>query len=229
MRRRFVLWIGTVAAVAFVLLSHAHAQDEPWPQIDVSIAVSVTPSAFQPGDRGTVTLTLHNAGPTAAGVAQPGPFGDQFANYVIGPGFRLPTTWDWGPFDILWSTVSGCVATYDVIGPGPPPDFFFALVFQFYFEVIPPGESRVCTFDIQFLPEPFETFETRWSYTISAAQEDTNPADNEVFYTIVAGAPYVPPAPVPTLSRWASIGLGMGLLALATAHRRRRVMGDGDR
>jgi len=190
------------------------------------MSVSVTPSSFQPGDRGTVTLTLANAGPDAAGVAQAG---DPLANFVIGPGFRLPTTWDWGPFDILWSTVSGCVATYDVIGPGPPPDFFFALVFQFYFEVIPPGESRVCTFDIQFLPEPFETFETQWTYVVRGTQVDTNPANNEVFYTIVAGAPYVPPAPVPTLSRWASIGLGMGLLALATAYRRRRAMGDGDR
>lgn len=221
MRRSFARWIWTVPAAVFALTSQVQAQDEPWPQIDVSITVSVTPSAFQPGDRGTVTLTLHNAGPTAAGVAQPGPFGDQFANYVIGPGFRLPTTWDWGPFDILWSTVNGCVATYDVIGPGPPPDFFFALVFQFYFEVIPPGESRVCTFDIQFLPEPFETFETRWSYTISAAQEDTNPANNEVFYTIVAGAPYVPPVLVPSLSRWTLMGLAIGLSVLAFAHWRR--------
>lgn len=216
MRRRFVLWMWAVAAVAFVLSSHAHAQDEPWPQIDVSIAVSVTSSAFQPGDRGTVTLTLHNAGPAAAGVAQAG---DPLANFVIGPGFRLATTWDWGPFDILWSTVNGCVATYDVIGPGPPPDFFFALVFQFYFEVIPPGESRVCTFDIQFLPEPFETFETRWNYVVRGAQQDTNPANNEIFYTIVAGAPYVPPEPMPTLSLWTLMGLALGMSSLACAHR----------
>lgn len=219
---RGLKWLTRSLAIGLAVLPQlVNAGKGAWPQIDVSIAVSVTPSQFQPGDRGTVTLALHNAGPTAAGVAQPGPSGDQFANYVIGPGFRLPTTWDWGPFDILWSTVNGCVATYDVAGPGPPPDFFFALVFQFYFEVIPPEESRVCTFDIQFLPKPFETFETRWRYTISAAQEDTDPSNNQVFYTIVAGEPAAPPAPVPALSRWASVGAGIGLIALAYACRRR--------
>lgn len=212
-------WIagGLVSCLA-ASLQPARAGDVGAAQIDVSISVSVTPSSFQPGERGTVTLTLENAGPDAAGVAQAG---DPLANFVIGPGFRLPTTWDWGPFDILWSAVSGCVATYDVIGPGPPPDFFFALVFQFYFEVIPPGESRVCTFDIQFLPEPFETFESKWTYVVRGTQQDTNPANNEIFYTIVAGAPYVPPEPAPVLSLWTLTGLALGMFALACAHRRR--------
>lgn len=200
--------------VTMVLALNAYAGTSPPGQYDVSISVAVTPSAFQPGDRGTVTLALHNAGPDPAGSVQPGPGGNLVANFVIGPGFRLATAGDWGPFDIIYSTVSGCLATFDVIGPGPPPNFFFGLVFQFYFAVVPPGESLTCTFDIVFLPTPFETFESRWRY--EAGSGDTNPGNNEIFYTIVAGTPYQTPAPIPALSWWGQAGvmLGLGLLAL---------------
>lgn len=190
--------------------SFAFAGNEPPEQTDVSIAVAVTPSAFLPGDRGTVTLTLHNAGPALAGTTSPGSFG----NYVIGPSFRITEDSPWGPFDIVWESVQGCFATYDILGPGE--DLSFGLTFQFYFDVIAPGASLTCTFNIVFLTAPFETFVTKWSYIPRILQTDTVPGNNDTYYTFVAGAPQVPPRPVPSLSWRGQIWLvlGIGLIAL---------------
>lgn len=212
-----IRWVSVLAAgIAQLALAGA----PPLPQIDVSISVAVTPSAFQPGDQGTVTLSLQNYGPEPAGVVQPGPFGELFANFVIGPGFALANASEWGPFDIVWESVSGCFATYDIVGPGPPPNFSFGLIFQFYFEVVQPNQTRTCTFDVVFRPRPFETFESRWRYVPSGAQLDTNPANNEVFYTFVAGTTYAAPTPVPASSWITLVGLGSGLLLLAFQRRR---------
>lgn len=183
-------------------------------EADLAVSVSVVPSVFGPGSRGTVALTLHNLGP--------GPSGDPdmgvFANWVFQRGFRLEVPSDRPPYEIR-GPVSGCSIVEEIVGPFV--DLSFGLVWTYYFQVLQPGESRTCTFQIEFYPRAFDSFDTHWRTATSPT--DPNPDNNRVDYRFVSGAPYAEPIPVPAMN-WAGLSLllvGMGGLAFA---QRRRVL-----
>lgn len=168
-------------------------------QADLELSVSVTPSVFSPGSRGTVALTLHNHGPDAAGTGA-------FDTLVYQRGFRLEVPSDRPPYEIR-EPVTGCFIASELVGPFP--DFSFGLVWAYYFGVIPAGESRTCTFAIEFYPRPFESFDTFWRASLYT--EDPNPSNDRADYRFVAGTPYVAPIPVPATDWPGMAGLLIGL------------------
>lgn len=192
------------AAALIAVSTSVHADSSTQSRADLSLSVHVTPSSFAPGERGTVRLTLHNAGPDAAGTIRPGPF----ANLVLQRGFRLESAYQRGPYQVV-APVSGCFITYDIVGPYT--DLSFGLVWSYYFEVVPAGESRTCTFDIKFADRPFSTFETFWR-SISYPGEDPNIDNDRVDYTFIAAGDL--PVPVPASSFWAMTGLAALLVSL---------------
>jgi hypothetical protein len=96
------------------------------------------------------------------------------------------------------------------------------LMFTYWFDAIPAGQSRTCTYRTQFLPSTLESFETHWTVRTSN-DDDINPDNDRFDYTFVA-APAQASIPVPTLS---AIGLWIlvaGLLLAIVSERRRRVV-----
>ena len=176
------------------------------PQVDLSVSVSTTPVPYVPGGHGTVTLTVHNAGPDAAGTTFPGPY----AIDVIQDGFTI--THNPPPYEIR-APVIGCLITETITEPLP--DGNIGLIWEFYFDVIPAGGSRTCTFDIEFYPSTRQSFTTGWLAVIPS-DNDTNPNNNRVNYTFLAGTQQVPAITNPGL-----LVLAIGLLFLAWAFRRR--------
>ncbi len=181
----------------------------PSVQADLELSVSVTPSAFSPGNRGTVALTLLNHGPDAAGTGA-------FDTLVYQRGFRLEVPSDRPPYEIR-EPVTGCFIASELVGPFP--DFSFGLVWAYYFGIIPAGESRTCTFAIEFYPRPFESFDTFWRASLYT--EDPNPSNDRADYRFVAGTPYVAPVPVPATNWLGMTGLLSGLSWLALWRQRR--------
>ncbi|TDR38434.1 putative repeat protein (TIGR01451 family) [Tahibacter aquaticus] len=175
---------------------------------DLSIVAQVSPETFRPGQLGTVTLTVTNSGPDDAGSASPLPL----PNLVIQRGFRIPTSSSRDiPYEI-GRPIIGCRQTEDIVGPSPPPLYSFAIVWSFYFPAIPAGESRTCTFPIQFYDRPFDSFDTYWIAASSA--QDPNSSSNRFDYRFIAG-PTPPPTPVPGLSLFALLLLGIAVAAVA--------------
>jgi len=175
-------------------------------QADLAVSVSVTPSVFSPGSSGTVSLTLHNLGPDPSGDPDLG----ILANWVFQRGFRLEVPSDRPPYEVR-GPVSGCLIVEEIVGPFT--DLSFGLVWTYYFQTVQPGESRTCTFQIEFYPRPFESFDTYWRTATSST--DPNPENNRVDYRFVAGTPYVEPIAVPAM-KWPGVVLllvGMGWLA----------------
>jgi hypothetical protein len=182
-------------------------------EADLAVGVSVVPSVFGPGSRGTVALTLHNLGPGSGD-----PDMGVFANWVFQRGFRLEVPSDRPPYEIR-GPVSGCSIVEEIVGPFV--DLSFGLVWTYYFQVLQPGESRTCTFQIEFYPRAFDSFDTHWRTATSPT--DPNPENNRVDYRFVFGAPYTEPIPVPA-TNWQGLSLllvGMGGLAFA---QRRQVL-----
>lgn len=202
-----------LAAATLIALSvSVHADSPIHTHADLSLSLHVTPSSFAPGQLGTVRLTLHNAGPDAAGTIRPGPF----ANLVLQRGFRLESAYQRGPYEVV-APVSGCFITYDIVGPYT--DLSFGLVWSYYFEVVPAGESRTCTFDIRFADRPFSTFDTFWR-SVSYPGEDQNVDNDRVDYTFIAAADL--PVPVPASAFWAMAGLAVSLVSLGLRSMRDR-------
>jgi len=178
------------------------------PQVDLYVSVSTDPVPFVPGGRGTVALTLHNAGPDAAGTTFPG----TYAIDVIQSGFII--TSHPPPYEIR-GPVEGCFIAETITEPLPNGDI--GLVWEFYFDVVSPGASRTCTFGIEFYPSTRDSFTTSW-IAVSPNDEDTNPGNNRVHYTFAA-----PPVSIPTASSRGLIGLGISLLVMSWIACRNRV------
>ena len=194
-----IIWV-----VGFALaLPAVTTAGTPTVQADLEVSVSVTPSSFSPGSQGIVSLTLTNHGPDTAGTGS-------FANLVLQRGFRLEVITDRPPYEIR-EPVSGCVIAPEIVGPFS--DLSFGFVWTYYFDAIPAGTSRTCTFAIEFSPRPFDSFDTFWR--TAATTEDPNPANNQADYRFIAGIPLIPPQPVPGLRLIAQLLLAASLLLLA--------------
>lgn len=177
------------------------------PQVDLSIEVNVSPPDFVPGGRNTVTMMIRNAGPDTAGATVP----NQDTINVYQGDFIVTTRPP--PFEIA-EPVAGCWIERFV--SEPTEDWNILLTFIFRFGPIPAGESRTCTYDIQFYPDTRRSFPTGWLLT-SPNDDDTDRSNNRFDYEFRAR-----PVSIPTLSPISSALLGFGLLWLATRVRRMR-------
>lgn len=177
------------------------------PQVDLSVDVSVEPEQFVPGEISTVTMTVHNAGPDTAGdVLQGEP-------YIVV--YEKPYDIVTGPPPFLIPDLSvGCAAYVEESEyiPGLPGGGI-TLMFTYWFEAIPAGQSRTCTYHVRFLPSTLDSFDTRWIVRTSN-DDDINPDNDRFDYTFVA-APPAPPVPVPLGPAWGWVGLALGLLMTA--------------
>lgn len=177
--------------------------------LSTSLSVTVTPPIFVPGGRNTVALTVHNAGPDTAGTI-PGVSPSIFVYQDI---FIITTQPP--PYEIV-SPADGCWIERFV--GEPLPDRNIALSFGHYFESIPAGQSRTCTYDIEFYSSTRASFPTGWLVR-TPNDDDKNPSNDRLDYTF-ATAPLAPAAPVPTGSTLTWLVLGLGLLTATTIHKR---------
>lgn len=181
------------------------------PQVDLSVVASTVPPTFTAGGRNTVALTVHNAGPDPAGTTTaPTPsvlvFGGDFVVTSQPP-----------PYEVV-VPADGCGVERFVTEPLP--DGNIRLVFVYYFDSIDAGQSRTCTFDVQFYPSTHESFGNRWQ--VGSFDEETSPSDNTLDYAFIV-APASPSA-VPDLpAPWVLLLASSMLVAGMDARRRRRV------
>lgn len=195
-KRSFALF-----AFAYLLSAQALAGDRP--QVDLSVSVSMTPASFSPGSTATVTMVVHNAGPDTAGaVLQGEPY-----IVVYEKGYNIVAQ---PPPFILPEESQGCTAYVEESEyiPGLPGGGI-TLLFTYWFGAIPPGESRTCTYSVQFLTTTVETFETHWTVR-SSNDDDINPDNDRFDYTFVA-APHSANS-VPALSSIALLILSAALV-----------------
>lgn len=180
------------------------------PQVDLSVDVTTQPVPFVPGGHATVTLTVHNAGPDTAGT----PVTGQDAIEVYEDAFII--TEHRPPFEI---PVQGIGCTIDTFVTEPLPDGNIALVYTFDFGPIEPGESRVCTYGIDFHPSTRASFATGWRVA-AINDEDTDPSNDRFDYVFQA-----PPASIPAMTWRGVLSLVAGLLFIGCVERRRRRCG----
>lgn len=184
------------------------------PQVDLSVSVSVTPAQFVPGGTAIVTMTVYNAGPDTAGdVLQGEPYIVVYEKpyNIVG---RPP------PFTLPEPSV-GCTAYVEESEyiPGLPGGGI-SLLFSYWFDAIPAGQSRTCTYRVQFLPSTTESFATNWLVSSAANDDDVDPNNNRFDYTFVT-VPSAAPASVPTGSLWGWIVLGIGFFLISSQTLRR--------
>jgi hypothetical protein len=177
------------------------------PQVDLSLQVTTTPVPFVPGGHGTVTLTVHNGGPDAAGATLPNQetinvYEDAFIITHEPPPFAIPVQGD------------GC--TVDTFISEPLPNGDIALVYFFYFGPIAAGESRTCTYGIDFYPSTRHSFATGW-FVASSNDDDTDSSNDRVDYIFQA-----PVVSIPTATRHGLVTLAISLLLLGWIGLRRR-------
>ena len=202
MRRELIF----IAAVVVSIGGTEVLAGTPVVRADLAVSVVVSPLTVSPGGTATVWLTLHNAGPDTAGASQPD---NPLPNLVLQRGFRLAQSSDRGPYEIQ-GPIAGCVIAEDIVGPFA--DLSFGLVWSFYFPPILAGESRTCSFEIEFARQPLESFDTFWRTATSS--EDLNPSNNQIAYRFVVGNPTNLATPIPTLSLLAKLLLVVGLLVV---------------
>jgi len=174
------------------------------PKVDLSVSVTTSPVPFEPGGIVTVTMTVHNAGPDAAGATLPNERSVIVREKPYGIVERPP------PF-VLFEPATGCSAYAQESEPIPGlPGGGLTYLFSYYFDTVGPGESRTCVYRVRFLPSTQEDFATNWRIS-SANDDDTNPNNNQFDYTFIAAEPPAPVA-VPALSLTGWLLLGLGLL-----------------
>jgi len=196
-----IILLASFAAFAFPAAVVAGTR----PQIDLLLEVTTTPLPFVPGGHGIVAITLHNAGPDTAG----GTLSGQESINVYEDEFIITTQPP--PFEVR-DPVIGCRVERFVSEPLPNGDI--GLVFAFYFGPIPAGESRTCTYAIEFDPSTRESFATGWIVT-TPNDDDADLSNNRVDYVFQA-----PAVSIPTASRHGLIALGFCLLLIGWIWRR---------
>lgn len=178
------------------------------PQVDLSLSIQASPKTFSPGGRSTVQLTLHNKGPSTAGTV-PGSLvviQNQFIITTQPPAFEVATP------------ISGCGIERYVSEPAP--DESIALIFIYYFDAIPAGQSRNCVFDVIFDATTVTSVPTGF-FAYSAQDDETNPGDDRVDFVFVATPIAQAATPVPATSSLGVLALISGLL-LAVGWQRTR-------
>ena len=186
------------------------------PQVDLSVSATTTPEPFVPGGIVTVTMTVRNDGPETAGATLPN------ENSIIVREKPYDIVTQPPPF-LFFEPANGCSAYAEESEyiPGLP-DGGITLLYSYYFGAIAPGETRTCTYRIQFLSSTRADFATYWR-TTSPNDDDINPDNNRFDYTFIAG-PSPTSVPVPALS---AIGLSIlvaGLLLAVVSARRRQLV-----
>lgn len=179
------------------------------PQVDLSVSVAVSPPTFVPGGTSTVALTVHNAGPDAAGTTTATPS-------VVVYGGDFVVTHQPPPYEVV-VPASGCGVERFV--SEPLPDANIRLVFIYYFDTIAPGQSRTCTFDVQFDPSTVANVENDWE--AMSFDTDVNPSNNVLPYTFFSTPAAPASTAVPTLTTFGNVLLGLGLAIAAIGTRRR--------
>jgi len=97
------------------------------------------------------------------------------------------------------------------------PDPVVSVWFVFDFEEIPAGQSRSCTFDIEFYPSTQEDFPTGWQ-VFTPNDDDSDPSNDRVDYVFQVASPAA--ANVRTLSWLGASLLGVLLLMIAALNER---------
>lgn len=208
-RVRFVLLVGVCL---LNLLPIGAAAGTP-PKVDLSVSVVVSPASFDSGGRNTVRLTVHNAGPDTAGLIP----GDSESIYVIGGSVIVSAQPP--PFEVV-PPIQGC--WIERFLTEPLPDGSIALSFVYYFDSIPAGQSRTCTYDVEFGASVRTDIATGWSvFTIN--DEDTNLANDRIEYVF-----RLRPVSVSVTSPLALILLGLGLMVVAWFRRRCAQVSESD-
>ena len=174
-------------------------------QTDLSLSVSVTPSTFVVGGRSRVALTVHNTGPDQAGGGTDSSISVASEYYIINT--RPP------PYEVVEETAQGCWVERFVTEPLP--DNSIALLFAYYFDSIPAGQSRTCTYEIEYYPSTRPPLPLEWTVSTWYTDVDPDPSNNTLRYTLEAQ----PVLPVPSGSGWSAAGLigvviGLGLWRL---------------
>ncbi|WP_067648981.1 hypothetical protein [Dokdonella koreensis] len=174
-------------------------------QADLSLSVVVTPSTFVAGGRNRVALTVHNAGPDLAGGGTESSISVASEFYIINT--RPP------PYEVVEETAQGCWVERFVTEPLP--DNSIALLFAYYFDSIPAGQSRTCTYEIEYYPSTHPPLPLEWTVFTWYTDVDPDPSNNTLRYTLEAQTVL----PVPSGSGWSAIGLigvviGLGLWRL---------------
>jgi hypothetical protein len=177
------------------------------PQVDLSVNVRTTPEQLVSGGIVTVTMTVHNNGPDTAGGVLPNERDIIVYERPYDIVSRQP------PF-LLFEPAIGCSAYAEESEyiPGLPGGGI-TLMFSYWFDAIPSGESRACTYRLQVLPTTIESFDTYWMVR-SSNDDDINPSNNRLDYTFVT-APPAPPISVPAGSPWGWILLSIGFSLIA--------------
>jgi len=138
-----------VALLCFMLVVPiAAAAGTVAPQVDLSLGVNVSPRTFTPGGSQTVELTVYNAGPDDAGTIP----GTSQTVYVVEDQFIVTDAPP--PFEV--HEPLGCLV--DRFVSEPLPDNQIALSFVFDFDSIPAGQSRTCTYNIDYYPSTRASF-----------------------------------------------------------------------
>lgn len=179
------------------------------PQVDLSLSAEMTPGTFIPGGRNRVTLTLHNAGPDAAGTIPPMPY----RQFVVGDPFDITAS---APLFEVVEIVSGCAIERFV--SEPLPDGRIELAFVYYFDAISAGQSRTCIFDIVFDASAITSVPGGFNAFANSNDNDWNPANNRLSHTYVAAPVAQSTVPVAALSRTGVLALLAGLFLAATLH-----------
>ena len=198
-------WVAMWCAVG---LSSMQAIAGTRPQVDLAVSVYTTPVPFVPGGIATVTMTVHNAGPDAAGTVLP----EQREIVVLEKSYNVVSQ---PPPFVLFEPATGCSAysQYTEYIPGLPGGGI-SLLNSYYFDDIAAGSSRTCTYRIQFLLSTQESFSTYWHVIDSANDDDINPSNDRFDYTFIAPSGLSASIPVPMLSVASLLILGLGLLLM---------------
>lgn len=197
-------WTKWSAFITSLILSASVLAGER-AQVDLSIDVDMTPATFTPGSWGIFSVTVHNAGPDAAGTVFPDekPI-NVYSSSIVFPPEQPP------PLEILTVLTGNCwLDRYSE----PLPSGQWIVQFIFSFDPIAAGASRTCTSEIEFSTLVTASVPTRWR-VVPHNDQETNSDDNQVDYTFVA-APPAPPASVPSGSSWSWIALGLACFLTA--------------
>lgn len=210
-------WNGRIAFSWTVCLSALFAGVAPSPtaaqqtHADLSVSAVVTPPAFVSGGRTTVALTVHNAGPDAIDS------GTDFSISVFGEDHLI--TNQNPPYEVLVDEAEGCWAER-FLAEWVPPYNDTHLLFAYYFEALPAGESRTCVYEMEYYPVTRPPLTLTWQVSIwySGTNDDPNPS-NDTFSVSLNAAPSASATSVPAGSLVAWLMLCSGVIAGALRRR----------
>jgi hypothetical protein len=176
---------------------------------DLSVSASISPSYFSQDRRNTITLTVRNLGPDTIDT------GTDYSVSVYGESYFInqsPAAYSVIP------PIHGCAIERFITEPLP--DNGIALFYAYYFDSLAPGESRSCTYDIEYASTAQAPVRLSWDVYAwySWSNDDPNPANNVFTYTLTEAAQ--PATPVPALSSKALLIMALGLVVLACLTRR---------